>query len=221
MKNNLRTRKRNKVAHILREFRGLRQIADIRNNNVRRKLGSVKDMKGKMQHSRQGIVDAFAEFYADLYQGGAGTGCSTTETGGGQETEANVSKVTKEEVAAQLQKMHKKKAADQSGLVVEMLQKGGDAVLEVLADIFNDVLFGGEDPKSWKETRLKVLMKKGDPKVLDNYRPISVISIIYKVFSRTLSERIKETLEKEQSPDQAGFRATCGGDDHLFVLTFL
>ena len=64
-------------------------------------------------------------------------------------------------------------------------------------------------------------MKKGDPKVLDNYRPISVISIIYKVFSKVLNERIKKTLDKEQSPDQAGFRATYGCDDHLFVLTFL
>lgn len=68
LKLHIRTRKRAQVRRVLGEFRGLRQLADIRNNHVKKRLGSVLDMSGKLQSSRQGVVDAFAEFYADLYE---------------------------------------------------------------------------------------------------------------------------------------------------------
>ena len=75
-----------------------------------------------------------------------------------------------------------------------------------IAEIFTDVLLGGYDPECWKETRLKVLYKKGDPQVLDNHRPISILAILYKLFSRVLQERVKTTLDRGQSVDQAAFR---------------
>ena len=51
-----------RIEKILADFRGLGQIADIRANGKRRLLTSVKDLGGTVQSSRQGIVDAFAEF---------------------------------------------------------------------------------------------------------------------------------------------------------------
>ena len=117
--------------------------------------------------------------------------------------------------------MSKRKAADSSGIVVEMLQAGGTALREAIAELFTDVLNGEEDPASWRETRLKVLYKKGDPKLPENYRPIAVISILYKVFARVVNQRLREKFDKAQSKDQAGFRSAFSCEDHLFVATIL
>ena len=54
-----------------------------------------------------------------------------------------------------------------------------------------------------------------------NYRPIAVISIILKLFSRVLFARIGPHLGKHQSHDQAGFRKDYGCDDHLFTMILL
>ena len=65
----MRAHQAGKIRDILSEFRGLRNIAGIRNNGKRKKLTSVVDKAGQLQASERGIVDAFAEFYETLYIG--------------------------------------------------------------------------------------------------------------------------------------------------------
>ena len=114
------------------------------------------------------------------------------------------------------------KALDQKGVVAELLKQSGDAFLGVVAGVFTDVLKpGAAVPEYWKDTQLKVLFKKGDPTLPDNYRPIAVIPILYKLFSKVLCARVRKQLEEQQSVDQAGFRAGYSCDDQLFTITML
>ena len=69
--------------------------------------------------------------------------------------------------------------------------------------------------------QLKVLFKKGDPKLPENYRPIAVIPILYKLFAKVLCNRNRGGFETEQSVDQAGFRSGFCCDDNLFAVTML
>ena len=92
--------------------------------------------------------------------------------------------------------------------MVELLQEAGERMLELVADLFTDILKGRVAVAGyWKETRLKVLFKKGDAEMPENYRPISLLSILYKLFSKVVCGRVRETLMTEQSADQAGFRS--------------
>ena len=88
--------------------------------------------------------------------------------------------------------------------------------------MFTYVLQGTWDPPaSWKKSFVIVLHKKGDTKIPDNYRPITLLPIIYKLFSRIVCTRIRSKLEQAQSADQAGFRCGFSCDDHLLTAVFL
>eukprot|EP00973_Karenia_brevis_P084044 11661204-Karenia_brevis.AAC.1 len=77
--------------------------------------------------------------------------------------------------------MSKGKSSDRSGIVVEMLQCGGDLLMQYLADLFTAILeANGSKPSSWSDTFITVLFKKGDPQLPGNYRPISILPILYK-----------------------------------------
>jgi hypothetical protein len=92
----------------------------------------------------------------------------------------------------------------------------------LIASVFTDILSAESPvPKEWKETRLNVLFKKGEPTLPDNYRPIAMIPILYKVFSKVLCARVQDILIQEQSVDQAGFRPGFGCEDHLFAVTLI
>ena len=80
--------------------------------------------------------------------------------------------------------MSKGKAADDSGIVAEMLKQGNSALLDVILNLSNNIVVGGQGiPSWWKMTRLTVILKKGNAKLPSNYRPIAITPILHKLFS--------------------------------------
>jgi hypothetical protein len=73
-------------------------------------------------------------------------------------------------------------------------------------------------PKTWNEGEIILLHKKGDTKDLKNYRPITLMSTFYKLFTRILGNRVEQTLDENQPREQAGFRRRFGTLDHLFTI---
>ena len=213
-----RATKTAKIRTILDEFRGLQSIAGIRANGKTDIISSVLTADGKLVTDRCEVADTFAAFYESLY--------SKVNRAPGDTTikpkidRSNIHKISKEEVQTQLKTMRKNKCADEAGLVKEALDYGGIELAEELADIFNQILFRTSAiPQSWRMSKISILFKKGDRRLPENYRPICIIPIIYKLFSRVLLKRIGSGLDQAQSRDQAGFRPHFGCDDHIFITS--
>ena len=69
-------------------------------------------------------------------------------------------------------------------------------------------LLSGIFPNDWKFARVTPLFKQGEASDLNNYRPISVISVIAKVFQRIVYDQLHNFLSNEDtSTHQSGFRS--------------
>eukprot|EP00973_Karenia_brevis_P064480 8957706-Karenia_brevis.AAC.1 len=103
-----------------------------------------------------------------------------------------------------------------------MLLHGSDKLLTVVARLFTEILQPqAMTPKSWNQTHVTVLFKKGDARLPANYRPISLLPILYKLFSRIVKARIQTTLDRSQTADQAGIRSGYCCDDHLLTMVLI
>ena len=210
--------KTSKVCQVLEEFKDLGKIADTKRKGKKECISSMIDKEGKEVSDTKDIAEVFADFYEALYKEDNEKAYDYKIKGAVNE----VSRVTPKEVRAQLKKMEKNKAADDAGIVCELLCEASSIVIEAIADLFTAILQPGAAlPSSWKSSSIKVLFKKGDPKVPGNYRPVCIIPILYKMFSKVICERIKGELLKAQSEDQAGFRPGFSCEDHLFTITIL
>ena len=212
-----KARKSARVSKLLEEFKDLQRIEGIRNNGKSGCMSSALDRDGEEKTEAGEVAEVFAAFFEELYNG---DGCTFDCAGLASIDRVDV--VTPEEVGKQLKKMKGGKAPDESGVVAELLCKGSYLLMKAIADIFTAAL----EPKAvipdyWKVSSIRVLLKKGDERLPGNYRPICIIPILYKLFSRVICGRIQERLLAEQCPDQAGFRAGYNCDDHLFATTLL
>ncbi|KAE9416903.1 hypothetical protein Angca_009074, partial [Angiostrongylus cantonensis] len=61
-------------------------------------------------------------------------------------------------------------------------------------------------PDRWRTTHTVILPKKGDRRDLRNYRPICLLSVSYKLFTKIFFSRISRTLDEAHPVEQAGFR---------------
>ena len=63
-----------------------------------------------------------------------------------------------------------------------------------------------------------LFFKKGDNARLKNYRPISLLSHVYKLFSRVITNRLARRFDDFQPPEQAGFRKGFSTVDDIHTL---
>ena len=65
-------------------------------------------------------------------------------------------------------------------------------------------------PRQWREGIIVNIIKKGDREDPANYRGITLLSIVGKVFCKILNNRLVLCLDKEGSLHKAGWLAEAG-----------
>ena len=75
-------------------------------------------------------------------------------------------------------------------------------------------------PSSWREARIQPLMKHSASRRVDELRPISLLSVVSKMYDSIVLERLQRVSEtREWVPDyQAGFRKHRSAVEHLIQL---
>ena len=76
-------------------------------------------------------------------------------------------------------------------------------------------------PDEWKEGYLIKLPKKGDLGNCNNYRGIMLLSVLGKVLSRILLNRIKGKVDPDLRDQQAGFRKDRSCTDQISTLRII
>ena len=99
------------------------------------------------------------------------------------------------------------------------------AVINTLHHLFQMLFDYRMTPGDWCRSLIHPILKSNssDPGVPMNYRGISLISCIAKLYSATLNRRMMVFSESNDLlPDeQCGFRAGRGCDDQLYVFHYL
>ena len=123
-----------------------------------------------------------------------------------------------EEVEASLRKTANRKACGEDGIPVEILKEAGTRTYQAIANRFSEYLRKCWIPKQWRTSNTTLIHKKGASEDLNNYRPISVLPILYRVFMKCILTRIRRTLESQQPVEQAGFRRGFSTMDHIHSI---
>lgn len=102
----------------------------------------------------------------------------------------------------------------------EFLYYGKNALLGTLFHLFNNIFKIGHFPESWSEGLVVPLHKKGNINEVNNFRGITLLSCIGKLFTRIINNRLYNWAENYNVfiEAQAGFRKGMSTVDNVFIL---
>ncbi|XP_029054555.2 eukaryotic translation initiation factor 3 subunit A-like [Osmia bicornis bicornis] len=131
--------------------------------------------------------------------------------------------ISKEEIRKAIAKMKDGKATGGDGIPNEVWKYGGEEVLDWAWEICNRIWRGEGWPDGWKEGIIAPIKKKGDGTRATDYRGVTLMPTLYKVYATVLTERLREeVVEKGMIPaNQTGFRRGMGTTDNIYVLNYL
>ena len=102
----------------------------------------------------------------------------------------------------------------------ELVQAGGEAMIDILITIYNKIWKTGEWPTTWTQSLVIILTKEGNLQLCQNYRTVSLISHPSKVMKIILN-RLQPQAEEIIAEEQAGFRAGRSTTEQIFNLRIL
>ena len=111
------------------------------------------------------------------------------------------------EVQAHLRQLDVNKATGSDGIPSRLLKEAAEQIAPSLTKLFNKSLQLGVVPSDWKLANLVPVFKKGKREHVENYRPISLLSVISKILERCVLAGLKDHLQQKISLFQHGFLA--------------
>ena len=94
------------------------------------------------------------------------------------------------------------KSPGADGITVEFYTAFINNLLEPMTMLYNNLWLKEKQRKSHKNAIIKLLFKKDDHRKLKNWRPISLLNIDYKIYTKILTARLKEIMGKITPEEQ-------------------
>ena len=128
--------------------------------------------------------------------------------------------ISSNEIQMALNKAKTKKAPGIDGISVEFFKYSGGKLIKPLNALFNHVLESGIYPSQWSLGIINPIYKHSEKHLPDNYRKVTLLTSIGKLFESVMNNRImycKETLNTND-PLQNGFKSDARAIDNTFIL---
>ena len=151
---------------------GIKPVVSARNNDL--EIGNLSAIIKKYKHHSSIIA-------IEKYKGVGGKSF-------------NFSKATNDIVLRNIQKLNTKKAAQLNNVPTKHIEKFSDVFTSVITDDYNNCVDIGIFPECFKTAEVIPTYNKDKPTEKTNYRPISILPNISKIYERLMHDNMSEYL---------------------------
>lgn len=151
------------------------------------------------------ICELFKKFFQSVYESPSQQNPVTvTEISTSTESLESLS-IDTDELYSAMTRLDKNKGAGPDGIPPIFLKNVARSISHHLCNIFNNSLNTGTFPSSWRQSTITPVFKSGDRSKIENYRGISILDAIPKLFEKIVTSKLIAFIEPKLSPHQHGF----------------
>ena len=119
----------------------------------------------------------------------------------------------------ELQKLKSKEACQGNDIPVKIIKENINIITDFIYNNFNNSLFSSYFPSNLKNADITPVFKKKDRENVENYRPVSILPVLSKVYERCMYDQMYAYLNKILSKWQCGFRQGYSTQHCLLIMT--
>ena len=131
---------------------------------------ALKDEKGNRTTNRREVRNICYRFYSNLY-----ASKTKVQLNAPKNAEIPFPNVLPEEVEAAVKVCKNGKSPGKDNISPEHLKAGGWSLSKALAERFSYYIENCKILNAWRESKMILLLKKGDPEDLNNCKPITLL----------------------------------------------
>ena len=114
--------------------------------------------------------------------------------------------VDKDEILKEFLNSDVSKACQDSDIPSRIIKQNADVFTDILPSSFNNLIYQSQSAPIFKLVNISLAFKKGDRSFKENYRPVSILSNISKIFERCMFPQISRFVDSYLTKKQCGFR---------------
>ena len=190
-----------------------RKVREITGGYRRKTATKLITTEGQIIYDKKEIKDKWKTYIEELF--------NDTRPDPLQISGESGPKILEEEVQAAINSLKEGKAPGPDGLEAEFLKLMNDENIRWLTMIFNQIYNSGNIPQEWLKSEFIVLPKKPGASKCSDFRTISLMSHLLKLFLKIIHRRIYKLCEEQIAPTQFGFRNAVGTREALFSIQVL
>lgn len=211
IRSDVREHRTNMTRQILESTKSTRKVRRNITSGKQWMLGAKKT-SGERMTARPDIIAEATNYYKQLYTSRIPPSKLPEKT---QDDTKTIPPILQSEVRTAIKELKYRKTPGEDGIWNEYLKYGEEILTRPITILFNKILEEETIPEQWTTSTIILLHKKGPKDNLNNYRPISLMSNLYKLFSKVITRRLTKPLDENQPNEQAGFRSGFSTADHL------
>jgi len=166
-------------------------------------------------HEGQAIANLFSTYFSSVYEP-----CTVSVPGHNElDCLGERLSICRSDIKNKLQNLDVKKGAGPDGLPPCILRECTAYFIDPLFILFNKSLDEGVVPSIWKKSFIVPIFKSGDRISANNYRPISILCTVAKVFDSLIYNKIFRMVKCKIIPQQHGFFPSRSTESNLLQCT--
>jgi Notch-like protein len=127
-------------------------------------------------------------------------------------------RLTPSDVEKMILKMKNKKSTGTDGISARVIKRLPKLFARILTPLYNESLRQGKFPDTFKIAIIVPILKNGDNKCIENYRPISLLSVFSKIFESCVHDCSSSSFNRNNKfakPDENSIILSCAKRERI------
>jgi hypothetical protein len=122
------------------------------------------------------------------------------------------------EINQVVEKLKTHKAVGLENIPAELIKQGGIELKRRIHKLIKKIWQEETVLTEWTEGIICPIYKKGDRMICSNYRPITLLNVVYKIFTILINSRLSNIVYRKLEDCQMGFGPNRSTIDNLFIV---